>query len=154
LKELLSRHGILLICDEVMAGFGRTGKLFAFEHGGIVPDIVTLAKGLTSSYVPLGAVALSQPIADHFRESAADKTVFLGGALAKPHLARPQRRQQRRVTGQHAEEPIQTRQLDFVHVVLREGALRRDEFEADVCRNRHYCPFAARSSTSSIVPTR
>jgi taurine--2-oxoglutarate transaminase len=80
LKALLSRHGILLICDEVMAGFGRTGKLFAFEHGGILPDIVTMAKGLTSSYVPLGAVALSQPIADHFQ-----KNVFWGGLTYNAH---------------------------------------------------------------------
>lgn len=80
LKALLSKHGILLICDEVMAGFGRTGKLFAFEHGGIVPDIVTMAKGLTSSYVPLGAVALSQPIADHFQ-----KNVFWGGLTYNAH---------------------------------------------------------------------
>ncbi len=80
LKELLSRHGILLICDEVMAGFGRTGKLFAFEHGGIVPDIVTMAKGLTSSYAPLGAVGLSRRIADHFR-----KNVFYGGLTYNAH---------------------------------------------------------------------
>jgi taurine--2-oxoglutarate transaminase len=59
LRELLDEHDILLISDEVMAGFGRTGKLFAFEHGGIVPDIVTMAKGLTSSYVPLGAMGVS-----------------------------------------------------------------------------------------------
>src|SRR5262245_34547492 len=80
LKELLSRHGILLICDEVMAGFGRTGKLFAFEHGGIVPDIVTMAKGLTSSYVPLGAVGLSRRIAEHFK-----KNVFWGGLTYNAH---------------------------------------------------------------------
>ena len=80
LRELLSRHGILLICDEVMAGFGRTGRLFAFEHWGIQPDIVTMAKGLTSSYVPLGAVALSQRIADHFQ-----KNVFWGGLTYNAH---------------------------------------------------------------------
>lgn len=80
LKELLSRHGILLICDEVMAGFGRTGKLFAFEHFDVVPDLVTMAKGLTSSYVPLGAVGMSRPIADHFREN-----VFWGGLTYSGH---------------------------------------------------------------------
>lgn len=80
LKELLSRHGILLICDEVMAGLGRTGKLFAFEHEGVQPDIVTMAKGLTSSYVPLGAMAVSTPIADYFR-----KNVFYGGLTYNAH---------------------------------------------------------------------
>ena len=80
LRELLSRHGILLICDEVMAGLGRTGKLFAFEHDGVQPDIVTMAKGLTSSYVPLGAMAVSTPIAEHFK-----KNVFYGGLTYNAH---------------------------------------------------------------------
>ncbi len=74
LRDLLSRHGILMVCDEVMAGFGRTGKMFAFEHAGIVPDIVTMAKGLTSSYAPLGAVGVRDAIAEHFR----DNTLWCG----------------------------------------------------------------------------
>lgn len=80
LRALLDRHGILLICDEVMAGFGRTGKMFAFEHGDIVPDIVTMAKGLTSAYVPLGAMGISDRIAAHF-----DKNVFWGGLTYNAH---------------------------------------------------------------------
>jgi len=80
LRALLDRHGILLICDEVMAGMGRTGKMLAYEHGGIVPDIVTLAKGLTSSYFPLGAMGVSDAIADHFR-----KHVFWGGLTYNSH---------------------------------------------------------------------
>ncbi len=80
LRLLLDRHGILLICDEVMCGWGRTGKLFAFEHGGIVPDILTMAKGLTSSYLPLGAMAVSDPIAEHFRQN-----VFWGGLTYNAH---------------------------------------------------------------------
>ncbi len=80
LKDLLSKYGILLVCDEVMAGFGRTGKMFGFEHGGIVPDIVTMAKGLTSSYVPLGAMGVSDRIAEHFR-----KNVFWGGLTYNAH---------------------------------------------------------------------
>ncbi len=79
-KALCERHGILLICDEVMAGMGRTGKMYAFEHDGVVPDLVTLAKGLTSSYFPLGAVGLSDRIADHFR-----KNVFWGGLTYNSH---------------------------------------------------------------------
>ncbi len=80
LKTLLEKYGILLICDEVMCGWGRTGKLFAFEHGGIVPDICTMAKGLTSSYMPLGVMALSDPIANHFRDN-----VFWGGLTYNAH---------------------------------------------------------------------
>jgi taurine--2-oxoglutarate transaminase len=80
LKALLDKYGILLVCDEVMCGWGRTGKLFAFEHGGIVPDILTMAKGLTSSYMPLGVMALSDRIAKHFREN-----VFWGGLTYNAH---------------------------------------------------------------------
>ncbi len=80
LKTLLEKYGILLVCDEVMCGWGRTGKLFAFEHGDIVPDICTMAKGLTSSYLPLGVMAVSDPIANHFREN-----VFWGGLTYNAH---------------------------------------------------------------------
>ena len=80
LKALLEKHGILLVCDEVMCGWGRTGKLFAFEHGDIVPDICTMAKGLTSSYLPLGVMAVSDRIANHFREN-----VFWGGLTYNAH---------------------------------------------------------------------
>jgi len=80
LKELLSKYGILLVCDEVMAGWGRSGKLFAFEHFDMVPDIVTFAKGLTSSYMPLGAMGLSDPIAEHFKTN-----VFWGGLTYNSH---------------------------------------------------------------------
>jgi taurine--2-oxoglutarate transaminase len=80
LKALLEKYGILLVCDEVMAGFGRTGKMFAFEHGDIVPDVVTMAKGLTSSYAPLGAMGVSDPIAEHFRTN-----VFWGGLTYNAH---------------------------------------------------------------------
>ncbi|MDP2339417.1 MAG: aminotransferase class III-fold pyridoxal phosphate-dependent enzyme [Deltaproteobacteria bacterium] len=80
LKTLLEKHDILLICDEVMAGFGRTGKMFAFEHGPIVPDMITMAKGLTSSYLPLGAVGLSDRVASHYK-----KNVFYGGHTYNSH---------------------------------------------------------------------
>lgn len=80
LKALLDSYGILLVCDEVMCGWGRTGKLFGFQHGDIVPDIVTTAKGLTSSYVPLGMMAVSDRIANHFRDN-----VFWGGLTYNAH---------------------------------------------------------------------
>jgi taurine--2-oxoglutarate transaminase len=68
LRELCTKHGILLICDEVMSGFGRTGEWFAVDHWGVVPDIMTVAKGLTSAYVPLGATIVSDEIAARFED--------------------------------------------------------------------------------------
>jgi len=79
-RELCTRHGILMICDEVMAGFGRTGEWFAVDHWKIVPDILTMAKGLTSAYVPLGAVGMRRSIAEHFRDN-----VFPGGLTYNSH---------------------------------------------------------------------
>lgn len=64
LRALCDAYGILLICDEVMSGFGRTGRWFAVDHEGVTPDIMTIAKGITSGYVPLGACLLSEPIAE------------------------------------------------------------------------------------------
>jgi len=66
-REICTKHGILMIADEVMAGFGRTGKWFAIEHWNVVPDLICMAKGLTSSYLPLGAVGMRHHIAQHFR---------------------------------------------------------------------------------------
>ncbi len=80
LRQLLDKYGILLVCDEVMAGWGRTGKLLAFEHGDIVPDIVTMAKGITSSYAPLGVMGVSDAIAEHFQDN-----VFWGGLTYNSH---------------------------------------------------------------------
>jgi taurine--2-oxoglutarate transaminase len=79
-RELCDRYGILLIADEVMAGFGRTGRWFAVDHWNVVPDLLTMAKGLTSSYLPLGAVAMSDAIAEYF----AEKTYF-GGLTYSAH---------------------------------------------------------------------
>jgi taurine--2-oxoglutarate transaminase len=67
LRALCDRYGILLICDEVMSGFGRTGEWFAVNHWNIVPDIMTVAKGLTSAYLPLGAVLVNDAIAEHYQ---------------------------------------------------------------------------------------
>ena len=65
-RALCDKHGILMIADEVMSGFGRTGAWFAVNHWNVVPDIITMAKGLTSAYVQLGAVGMRRKIADHF----------------------------------------------------------------------------------------
>jgi taurine--2-oxoglutarate transaminase len=66
IRNICDEFGILLICDEVMAGFCRTGKMFAFENFGVTPDLVVFAKGVTCGYVPLGGVAVSKAIAAHF----------------------------------------------------------------------------------------
>ena len=68
LRELCTKYGILLIADEVMSGFGRTGEWFAVDHWGVVPDMMTLAKGLTSAYVPLGATMVTDTIAEYFED--------------------------------------------------------------------------------------
>ena len=74
LREITQKYGILLVSDEVMSGFGRTGEWFAVDHWGVVPDIMTIAKGLTSGYVPLGGVVVSDAIARHFD----DKMLYMG----------------------------------------------------------------------------
>ena len=69
LREICSRHGVLLIVDEVITGFGRTGKMFGGEHWGVRGDIVTMAKGITSGYAPLGAAAVSAEVMAPFADS-------------------------------------------------------------------------------------
>jgi taurine--2-oxoglutarate transaminase len=66
LREVCDRHEILLIADEVLTGFGRTGRWFATEHTGVTPDMLTLGKAITSGHAPLGAVAVSERVARHF----------------------------------------------------------------------------------------
>jgi taurine--2-oxoglutarate transaminase len=80
IREICTKHGILLVADEVMSGFGRTGEWFAVNHWNVVPDLLTMAKGLTSAYVPLGAVGMRRAIADHFGEK-----VFYGGLTYNSH---------------------------------------------------------------------
>lgn len=79
-RELCNQYGLLLIADEVMSGFGRTGKWFAIDHWNVTPDLMTMAKGLTSGYAPLGAVAMQPEIADTFKE-----TVYQGGLTYNGH---------------------------------------------------------------------
>jgi len=67
-REICDRYGILLIDDEVMSGFGRTGKMFGIDHHGVTPDIMCLAKGLTSGYLPLGATVVTDKIANYFND--------------------------------------------------------------------------------------
>ena len=80
IRQMCDKYGILLVADEVMSGFGRTGKWFAVDHWGVAPDMMTMAKGLTSGYVPLAAVVVSEPIASFFEER-----VLLGGLTYGSH---------------------------------------------------------------------
>jgi taurine--2-oxoglutarate transaminase len=79
-RALCDKYGIVMIADEVMSGFGRTGKWFAVQHWDVVPDILTMAKGLTSAYAPLGAVAMKPEIAAAF-----DERVFESGLTYTSH---------------------------------------------------------------------
>jgi taurine--2-oxoglutarate transaminase len=79
-RRICDTHGIVMIADEVMAGFGRTGKWFSIDHWNVVPDLITMAKGLTAAYVQLGAVGMRRTIADHFRDN-----VFYGGLTYNSH---------------------------------------------------------------------
>ena len=79
-REICTKHGILMIADEVMSGFGRTGEWFAVDHWKVVPDLITMAKGLTSSYLPLGAVGMRRHIARYFQDK-----VFYGGLTYNSH---------------------------------------------------------------------
>src|SRR5262249_58155733 len=80
IRDLCTNYGILMVADEVMSGFGRTGEWFAVDHWRVVPDLMTMAKGLTSAYVPLGAVGMRRAIADHFQDK-----VFYGGLTYNSH---------------------------------------------------------------------
>jgi taurine---2-oxoglutarate transaminase len=80
LREVCDRHGVLLIFDEVMAGFGRTGRWFACENWDVVPDIITVAKGINSGYVPLGAMIVREKLADWARDK-----YFAGGLTYSGH---------------------------------------------------------------------
>jgi taurine---2-oxoglutarate transaminase len=79
-RKLCDKYGIMMIADEVMSGFGRTGEWFAVDHWKVVPDLISMAKGLTSSYLPLGAVGMRHHIAQHFQDK-----VFYGGLTYNSH---------------------------------------------------------------------
>ena len=79
-RDLCDRHGILLILDEVMAGFGRCGEWFAFQQWGVRPDLVCFAKGSNSGYIPVGGVVIGQHVADTFKDK-----VYPGGLTYSGH---------------------------------------------------------------------
>ena len=92
LREITKRHGVLLICDEVMSGWGRSGEWFAVEHWRVKPDILTTAKGITGAYVPLAVTATTREIADYFEEH-----YFAHGHTYEAHPLSPRYRRHPRV---------------------------------------------------------
>jgi taurine--2-oxoglutarate transaminase len=126
-REICDRHHILMVADEVMAGFGRTGRWFAVDHWDTVPDLMTMAKGLTSSYLPLGAVAMRHDIAEHF-----DKNFFYGGLTYSSH-------------------PISlAAALATISVYEQDGLLERSARLGPVMRAHHEALYAKHPSVGSI----
>ena len=80
IRERCDRHGIMMICDEVMAGFGRCGEWFAFQKWGVQPDLACFAKGVNSGYIPIGGVVISRKVSDTFRDK-----VYPGGLTYSGH---------------------------------------------------------------------
>lgn len=80
MRAACDKHGTLLVADEVLTGFGRTGRCFGFEHEGVVPDMITLAKALTGGYAPLGAVLVHERVAAHF-----DSNILYAGLTNYAH---------------------------------------------------------------------
>ena len=101
-RELCDKHGIIYIADEVMCGFGRTGRWFAFEHYGVTPDLVTFAKGVNSGYVPLGGVIVSEQLCADLRAAAVPRRADLLRASAG--LCRGGRQHDRDGRGGHRRE--------------------------------------------------
>jgi adenosylmethionine-8-amino-7-oxononanoate aminotransferase len=86
-RRLCDRHGVLMIADEVLTGFGRTGRMFACEHAGVSPDIICLSKALTAGYLPMGVTAAGDAIYDAFLSNDRTKTFFHGHSFTANPLA-------------------------------------------------------------------
>jgi adenosylmethionine-8-amino-7-oxononanoate aminotransferase len=86
-RRLCDRFGVLLIADEVLTGFGRTGRMFACEHAGITPDLICLSKALTAGYLPLGATAVTTAVYDAFLSADHSNTFFHGHSFTANPLA-------------------------------------------------------------------
>ena len=110
-RELCDRHGIVLILDEVMAGFGRTGRWFAFDGYDVTPDLITFAKGVNSGYVPAGGVIISDPIAADVRRARVPGRTDVLGPSARDGLDRRDARRHG-VRGHRRERPRRRRRGD------------------------------------------
>jgi adenosylmethionine-8-amino-7-oxononanoate aminotransferase len=79
MREICDRHGALLVCDEVATGFGRTGKMFAVEHDGVLPDLMTVAKGISGGYLPLAATLTTERVFESFLGPFESQRTFFHG---------------------------------------------------------------------------
>jgi adenosylmethionine-8-amino-7-oxononanoate aminotransferase len=86
-RRLCEQHGVLMIADEVLTGFGRTGRMFACEHAAVTPDIICLSKALTGGYLPLGATVTTEPVYEAFLSADRTKTFFHGHSYTANPLA-------------------------------------------------------------------
>ena len=103
LREICDRHDVLLIADEVITGFGRTGRWFALGHWGVEPDLVSFAKGVTSGYVPLGGVIVSKRVHEVIEDAPAGREVHARGDLFRaPDLLRRRPGEHRRSSSRRA----------------------------------------------------
>ena len=135
-RALCDRYGILMIADEVMSGFGRTGRWFAVDHWGVVPDLLTMAKGLTSAYVQLGAVGMRRGIADHFQDN---------GVSERPDLQQPPARVRSRARHARRLRGGRPRRARGTDRNAHAGAARRSARHA----TRRSAPFARSASSAS-----
>jgi adenosylmethionine-8-amino-7-oxononanoate aminotransferase len=154
LREIADRYGILLIIDEVICGFGRTGKMFASEHWGVTPDIMTVAKGLTSGYAPMGAAITGPKVTSRFdaaqgRESGLNHVTTFGGhaaaaAAALENIAIIEREgmvENARVMGEYLLEGLnELRRLPIVGDVRGLGLLAAVELVRDKSTREPFAP--------------
>src|SRR3954449_4166485 len=126
-REICTRNNILMVCDEVMAGFGRTGRWFGVDHWDVVPDLMTMAKGLTSSYLPLGGVAMRDHIAEAF-----ETKMFYGGLTYSSH-------------------PVSlAAALATIHVYEDDGLLEHTQRMGEVMRRHHQALAAKHPSVGAV----
>jgi 4-aminobutyrate aminotransferase len=137
LRELCDRHGILLIFDEVQAGIGRTGKMFAWQHWGVQPDIITLAKGIASG-LPIGLCVASKPIMDEWSPGAHANTfggnpLCCAAALATLDLVKREYADNAKRIGQRMMEQLAelAKKYDFIGDVRGRGLMIGVEFVQD-----------------------
>ena len=132
-RDLCDQHGIVMICDEVMAGFGRCGEWFAVDHWNVAPDLICFAKGINSGYVPLGGVVISRRIADTFKERRAPEaspTRTPTGLRRRPSPPSPSSRKRGSRARPHARGPTSSAR----HCASSRSATRRSaRSEASAC---------------------